>query len=159
VIPRICLTIARFALAAWVGAAVLFVINGVRQVTFPGFDSPTKDQLALIRFPAYYVFGFALVSAATVCLWAIVRSNLLGRLRRWIAALLTTAALALMVCDYMAIYRPLEAMISRPGGVRPANFVTMHDSSKRINSLHVGLCLGAAIILCWPRPHSVSHIS
>ena len=61
---RIGLAVARLASAAWVGAAVLFVIIAVREVRHPGFDSAAKDTLALLRFPAYYASGFLVVSVA-----------------------------------------------------------------------------------------------
>ena len=60
---RLGLAVARLASAAWVGAAMLFVITAVREVRHPGFDSSTKDTLALLRFPAYYAFGFVVVPA------------------------------------------------------------------------------------------------
>ena len=49
---RLALLVARFASSAWVGAAVLFVINGVQQATSGQFESMTTDQLVLLRFPA-----------------------------------------------------------------------------------------------------------
>ena len=58
VMSRAALTLARLLLSAWFGAAVLFVVIGVREVTHPGFDSMVRDQLAVLRFPAYYVCGF-----------------------------------------------------------------------------------------------------
>ncbi len=61
---RIGFAVARLASAAWAGAAVLFVITALREVRHPGFDSATKDTLALLRFPAYYAFGFILISVA-----------------------------------------------------------------------------------------------
>ena len=57
---------ADWALVAWVGAAILFVVTSVREVQSTDFDSNTKDHLALLRFPAYYLFGFTLVPVASV---------------------------------------------------------------------------------------------
>jgi hypothetical protein len=48
---RCALLFARFLLAAWFGAATLFVIIGVREVSYPGFESAIRDQLVLLRFP------------------------------------------------------------------------------------------------------------
>jgi len=62
----VCLTIARFALAAWVGAALIFVVTAIQEVRYPGFDSETKSAVATIRFPTYYVFGFGLVIVGLV---------------------------------------------------------------------------------------------
>ena len=63
-----CLMLARFCIAAWVGAAVLFVITGVREVTIPhqSISSEVKDALVPIRFPAYYMAGFLLVGTGIV---------------------------------------------------------------------------------------------
>jgi hypothetical protein len=41
------LTISRLASSAWVGAATLFVVTALQEVWHPGFDSVTKDSLAL----------------------------------------------------------------------------------------------------------------
>ena len=57
----VCLTISRLALAAWVGAASLFVVTAIQEARSTEFDSITKNALAALRFPAYYAFGFALV--------------------------------------------------------------------------------------------------
>jgi len=61
---RVPLMLARFLLSAWFGAATLFVIIGVREVRFVGFDSAMRDQLVLLRFPAYYACGFTLLGCA-----------------------------------------------------------------------------------------------
>ena len=47
------------ALCVWVGAAALFVITSIFEQTSPEFGSLIRDQLATIRFPLYYQFGFA----------------------------------------------------------------------------------------------------
>lgn len=49
---------ARFALSAWVGAAALFVVVGIKEVRGSEFDSVTRDLLVGLRFPSYYTFGF-----------------------------------------------------------------------------------------------------
>ena len=61
---RLGLVIARFCTAAWVGAAALFVVTALREVRSSPFDPAAKDTLALLRFPAYYAFGFTLVGLA-----------------------------------------------------------------------------------------------
>jgi hypothetical protein len=144
------LAVARLAAAAWVGAATLFVVTAVREVTFPGFDSATKDQLALLRFPAYYVCGFALVGVA--CLGAVVAS--LGSRPRpkkvAVAAGLLAVTLILMAGDFVAVYRPMAAMITPPGGTHVSEFRDYHRASVWLNVGHVGLCAVAAALLCWP---------
>lgn len=155
---RVCLMLARLCLSAWVGAAALFVVDGVRQVRVPEFGSAVKDRLALVRFPAYYLFGFALVGLSLACLAALWCSPHLARGRHALATLLVAASLAIMACDYTLVYHPLERMVTPPGGVKPAEFVTLHARSEQINSLHVGLCLLAAVVICWPanRPTTAS---
>ena len=137
--------IGRFALAAWVGGAILFVVTSVHEQTFDGFDSVTKDQLATIRFPDYYQFGFALVTTALV-------SGLIGlsRKRRIVFAVLTGLALAIMCVDYFTVYLPLQESITPPGQVRTEEFITLHNRSKHINQISLSLALLASLIACWP---------
>ena len=74
----------RFLLAAWVGAAVLFVITSVAEQTSEHFDSLIRDQLATIRFPLYYQFGFAcLFGALIACIVSIVTAPTTVR-RKWV---------------------------------------------------------------------------
>ncbi|REJ86997.1 MAG: hypothetical protein DWQ34_20665 [Planctomycetota bacterium] len=149
---RVCLMLARLTLSAWVGAATLFVMNGVREVTSTDFDSLTRDRLVALRFPGYYQFGFVLLGVALLCLLAALSGRVLPRVRHAAVILLAGASLAVMVLDYTNVYRPLEAMITPAGQARPMEFTALHEQSKRINSVHVGLCLCAAILVCWPAP-------
>jgi hypothetical protein len=48
----------RLAISFWVGGAILFVITSVAEQRYPPFDSLIRDQLATIRFPLYYIFGW-----------------------------------------------------------------------------------------------------
>lgn len=144
------LLLARFALSAWVGAAVLFVINGVRLITHDSFDSAEKDAMALIRFPAYYLTGALLMASAILGLFAGRNWPGLSGVR-WVAAtMLTGVAAAILVGDYLWIYSPLAAMITPPGSTRPAEFEWYHHASEMINSLQVALCCIAAVIISWP---------
>jgi hypothetical protein len=147
---RVCLTLARFALSAWVGAAMMLVIIGVREVTWPGFDSTTRDQLALLRFPPYYLLGFALVGTGWLMTVICLISHALPARRTQLALAAVTASLLLMVWDYMAVYGPLEGMVTPPGRTKPAEFAELHERSELVNSIDVGLCLAAAVLLCWP---------
>jgi ABC-type Fe3+-siderophore transport system permease subunit len=151
-IARFGLLVARVASAAWVGAAVLFVITAVREVRHAGFDSATKDTLALLRFPAYYAVGFALVSIALAgCTFALTsRKKETNRPRLIVvAAGLLAVVLALMVADFMAIYVPMVGMITPVGRSRPDGFETYHRASMAINVCDVAVCALAAILLCW----------
>jgi len=144
-LSRFCLALARVLLAAWVGAATLFVVNGVRLVTSPHFDSIARDEMTLIRFPSYYLFGFVAVVVSLICLM-LVR----GFPRRLVASL-TVVVLLLMIGDYFAVYRPLEQMISPPGQPRTSQFASYHRASMMINAAHVGVCLLAVFVLSIPR--------
>jgi hypothetical protein len=149
-VRRLGLAIARLATTAWVGAAALFVVTAVREVMHSGFDSATKDQLALLRFPAYYGFGFVLLAlalAGTAGAWKAAGKS---RLRIRLAGGLLGLALALMAADFVAIYRPMAEMITPPGRTHVAEFRPYHRASVWINVIDVGLCGVAAVLLCWP---------
>lgn len=141
---RQCLTVARLALAGWVGAATLFVINGVRLVTSGVFDSVDRDHISLLRFPPYYLFGFVLMGVAVVSL-----AFAGNAVRRWVLGVVLAAGL-IMLADYLWVYRPLEAMITPPGQARSPRFETLHRASMIVNFVHVGLCLVAAIAISRP---------
>ena len=138
---RLCLMLARVLLSAWVGAATLFVINGVRLVTSGHFDSMARDHLSLIRFRPYYLFGFLAVGTGLVFL-ALARGY-----PRKLAIGLVVSSLILMLVDYFGVYLPLAEMISPPGHVRPSHFNWYHKASMYINTVHVGLCLIAAMMV------------
>jgi hypothetical protein len=148
-VSRLGLLVARFASAAWVGAALLFVVTAVREVLHPGFDSATKDELALLRFPAYYACGFTLVTCALLGALA-AASGPSGRRPLGIAALVLALVLVLLTGDFLAVYRPMVAMLTPPGQAHAAEFRTYHRLSMWLNVAHVGLCAFAALLLCWP---------
>jgi hypothetical protein len=145
---RLAIAVARFALSAWVGAAALFVVTGVREVRSPLLDSYTRDVLVGIRFPSYYLFGFSLVGLATLATLTGSWLTPANRGRQFALAFLTVSALALMMADYFAIYLPLVEMITPPGESRPAEFLAYHTASKWVNLVSVSLCALAALIVC-----------
>ena len=143
-----CLTISRFAMSAWVGAACLFVVTTLLEVRSPKLDSITKAELAVLRFPVYYLFAFSLISTALVFGMCSLRS--MSPRRRSFAMSFVLTALVLTVADYIWIYKPLEAMTAIVDQSRPAEFVSYHKASKWINSLQITVSLAAAIAICWP---------
>lgn len=145
---RFALTIARFAASAWVGAAVLFVINGVQQTTSGKFESMITDQLVVLRFPTYYVMGFSLVGAAFI--GSAISGGQLSFRRRGAVQGLFGLALVTMLFDYLVVYLPLAEMITPPGKARIQGFQTLHQWSKIINSLDLSLVLFGAVLVCWP---------
>ena len=148
--PHLGLFAARLALPAWVGAAVLFVINGVRLVTSGAFDSVGRDHIALVRFPAYYLVGATLMGLSLVGL--LLARGVMGLPhRRWVTAFgLTLLACGAMLGDYVFVYLPLAEMISPPGSPRPAHFLVLHRASEIVNVIQVGLCFAAAVIAALP---------
>ncbi len=143
---------ARLLLAAWVGAAILFVVTGVREVTTDEVhlnQSPVKDALVVVRFPAYYTFGFLAVTGGLLATMLAGGRNL-PRRRQLTTIGLLVVALLVMGADYVWIYQPLAEMVMPPGNAKPASFVALHRSSKWINTVDVSLCLIAAVMLCWP---------
>jgi len=148
---RLLWTILRFCLSAWVGAAALFVVTGIREVTSTEFDAITKNHLALLRFPAYYAAGFGLMSLATVAsLGLVVRHCPPARRIRVIAALCLTAVIV-MVADRLWVYAPLETMMLDEAARVNPDFRTYHQWSKWINLLSVGMSLAAAVLAAVPR--------
>ena len=150
---RAGLTMARFSLAAWVGAAALFVVTGVREVTSTDpilANSPVRDALVVVRFPSYYAFGFTLVGLAAIGTLATFRDHNFSRIRFWSCIGLIVVSLGLMVYDYYEIYTPLLEMVTPAGRAKPSDFRALHESSKHVNMLDLGLLLVAALLLCWP---------
>jgi hypothetical protein len=148
-----CLNIARCALAAWVGAAAIFVVTAVHEVRSPVFTSQEKSALALLRFPTYYQFGFTLVSLSLVAGGVAIIRNALGKGRGAMFLVVVIAALALMAFDYYSIYGPLAEMLTaeETGTARPEHFQKLHAMSKNVNTIDVSLCFAAMILLCWPQ--------
>ncbi len=144
----LCLTVSRFALSAWVGAATLFVVTTLREVQSPNLTSPTKAHLAALRFPPYYALAFSLIGVALLCAMVGLRSA--GRWRQVSAVSLIALALLLTTADYHWVYKPLEQMTAAAEQSRPANFVSYHHASKWINAVQVTVSMIAALTVCWP---------
>jgi hypothetical protein len=160
VLTSVALTVCRLASAAWIGAASLFVVTAVVEVTHPQFDSATKDALAALRFPAYYTAGFILIPAAILGgTFFVARSGASAtelprkdrsRRRMGVTVGILFFALTMMVIDYTAIYRPMAALIVPPGRPKAAEFGWYHGVSMSLNLCDVGLCAIAAVLACWP---------
>ena len=148
---NISLTLLRFLLAAWVGAAVLYVITSVAEQVSPNFDSRTRDQLATIRFPIYYQFGACLYVGTAIL--AIIVWQCLPGLRRSTAVLaLIVVSGAIFTWDYFEIYLPLQDLIIPAGQVRTQEFVRLHTLSRNVNMLHLSLMLLSGLLICMPLP-------
>ena len=149
-LARIGLFLARFCLSAWIGAATLFVIVGVTEVTRGNFDSTTKDVLVAVRFPAFYACGATLVSLGLFGAWIAGNSELFPGKRRISALVLLVLVLSIMAVDYFSIYLPLVQMVTPPGQPRAARFVAHHSASKWINLFGLILCFIATALVNWP---------
>ena len=147
---NLCLTLSRFAVSAWVGAACLFVLTTLMEVHSPKLDSVTKAELVTLRFPVYYMFAFGLT--ATAFITAVCWSSAVSKLKRWSSLSLLLLILTMTVIDYIWIYKPLEQMTAAVQQARPATFVSLHKASKWINTVQICLSLAAALVICWPIP-------
>lgn len=147
---RFLWTLLRFSLCAWVGAATLFVVTGVREVTMTEFDAATKNVLAATRFPAYYAFGFTLVAASTVSAFCLLLTSKVARRRTIVIFALALLSLIVMLLDHRFIYQPLETMMLEPEGRLDPEFFTYHQWSKYINCISVGASLIASLVSAWP---------
>lgn len=149
-LPSLGLFLARFCTSAWIGAASLFVVVGVAEVTRGGFDSSVKDTLVSIRFPAFYVCGVVLLSTALAgtCLARDSDEFPLNRRVRVLGLLAVT--IGIMAIDFVWIYLPLQGMVIPPGQAKPASFRGYHEASKWINLAELGICLVATLLVNWP---------
>ncbi|MEO2034325.1 MAG: hypothetical protein ABGZ35_19790 [Planctomycetaceae bacterium] len=140
------LVVMRLMLAAWVGAAVLFVLTSVAEQMFTEFNSTVRDQLATIRFPLYYATGI------TCCTLTLAAGVLCRSLSRRLTAALVLATLAGIVfgLDYWFVYRPLQELIIPAGQPRTEQFTQLHTWSRNVNALHLLLVLTAAVQAALP---------
>lgn len=138
----------RVLLAAWIGAAVLYVVTSVAEQTSPDFNSTVRDQLATIRFPFYYAYGF-ITHLLTLLLAMRVLFHSEENRRRMPSAVLTLIASSLVVltADYFLIYQPLLKLITPAGQERTAQFTHLHTLSRNINAGHLLVMFAAAIIV------------
>ncbi|MAT16832.1 MAG: hypothetical protein CMJ46_16355 [Planctomyces sp.] len=143
---QLTFVLSRFLICAWVGAAILFVITSVAEQTSDNFNDVVKDQLALIRFPYYYLVGFIMVGGSLASLALTERGQF--RVRWWLSIGLLSAALAIMLIDYFAIYMPLQNIITPAGQPRNEEFERYHTYSEYVNTLHVGIAFIVAMLLC-----------
>lgn len=147
----VAITLLRFVLSAWIGAAVLYVITSVAEQTSPDFDSVMRDQLATIRFPLYYQFGVGTYVAAGI-LSIVVQRLAPTEMRRkaTLVVILIVVSAVIFAWDYFCVYRPLQQLITPPGNVRTTEFMRLHTMSRNINMVHLLIMMAAAIIACTP---------
>ena len=155
IFASISVAVTRLALSFWVGGAVLFVMTSVAEQRHSQFDSVIRDQLATIRFPYYYLFGWTcLGTAISASALAAILSHGCLRKRMLAAFAFTILSTAIAVLDYGWVYRPLQELISPPGLARTEQFITLHQRSRTINEVHLSLALIGALIACLPEKHS-----
>jgi hypothetical protein len=128
------------------------VITSVAEQTSPHFDSVARDHLAVIRFPLYYKFGFALHALAipaAICAVVCSRSK---RARRMSKAALGLVLLSgvLMILDHQFVYKPLEQLVTPAGKARTSEFIRLHKYSTYANTAHLAVILAASVVISWP---------
>lgn len=147
---HLCLSVARFCLCFWAGAATFFVflVTDLRRSEL--FTESTKLNHPRVLFPLFYRFEFILLTIALVCgIVGILGRG--GRSRTYLASLLCIAgALLLAGGDYLWVYGPLQEML--PMETRPANFQTYHWASMTVNAAGLLLSLTGAWLIVWFRP-------
>ncbi len=148
------LTVSRVLLSAWVGAAILFVINGIRLVTSPELDSVVRNIVTARRFPPYYTFGAICLLGALAAALGAVCCQYHARRRNRLPIFFLITAILLFAYDYWTVYLPLEQMITPPDQPRPAEFVSLHEMSKWINTVHVSSALIAMLLLRTSEPQT-----
>jgi len=139
------LALLRFCLCAWVGAAVLFVITGIREIVSPRFQPATKNLLAAVRFPAYYCVGLTLIGTALVCAvlqYRRCQSRSMGN----VLVILPALAVLLMIVDWFFVFSPLLELMNDPDARERPGFTRYHNWSMSVNAVSVGLCAVSAVI-------------
>lgn len=152
----ISLTLCRILLSAWVGAGILFVIVAVREVTSPEFTSLTKSQLALLRFPVYYVFGTTAWLLSMVSLLIAYGHQSLQKWQWVLSLILLGIAGAVLLIDYALVYLPLAEMTRQFDQPRTPRFDYYHKASMWINTLQLMLSLVTAMIISTPLQGSMN---
>lgn len=143
--------IARLSITFWVGGAMLFVITSVAEQRHAAFDSLIKDQLATIRFPLYYLFGWGCLGLALASTLASAVLQKACLRRRMIATfLLTLLSTGIAIADYKLVYLPLQELITPPGLARTQAFIELHNQSRVLNEVHLTFALLAAVLVCLP---------
>jgi hypothetical protein len=148
-----CLMLTRLALAAWVGAALLFVMVSLRPLRSHEIPDEIKPQLTQTLFPGYYRIGFGLLGLAWVTGAVGSTHPGMGRVRRFVLMGLITALVLLMIADWGWIYTPLANMMQHEiheHEARAGVFHTYHLASRWINSVGMVLTLVAASVAAWP---------
>ncbi len=146
-LSRVCLSIQRFVLPCWVGAAVLFVFTSVAEQQSEHFRSSIKNLLALTRFPYYYGFGFLFMLTAIACSAGRWFSGDRSKTTLTVFGLLVVINV-LMILDFQFVYQPLSEFMKDLLRPRDAEFTRYHQMSKYINSIEIILCTVAAVLVC-----------
>lgn len=147
---QFALFLARTAITAWVGAAILFVVVGVSEVVYPGFDAEIRDQLVVIRFPWYYRFGITLLAAGLMGTLLMKGGAECSVKRQAMIGALIAAALVVLIVEYFTVYVRLVELVTPPGKPRTSEFMMYHKLSMWVNLGDLALCLAAMGLLNWP---------
>lgn len=150
ILTSLSLFVARTAITAWIGAAILFVIVGISEVTHAAFSSEIRDHLVVIRFPWYYRFGFTAITASLVSTLLVSPGAHFSSRRKWITVGLLIAAILAMTVEYYSVYVRLEELVTPAGKPRTLEFMQYHQFSMYGNLVVLLLCVAAMLPLNWP---------
>lgn len=155
--PRVCLMLCRLCLAAWCGAATLFVTIVLGLRNSPLFADEVRFNHPRVLFPLYYSMELPLLAVATLAVWAIVKTAGVGRHCRGflMLAMLSSAAMTTALVDFVAVYRPLAEMLESQ--VLTARFTSLHEASRWLNEAVLLLSLLAGGVACWVNPPAPSE--
>jgi hypothetical protein len=113
------------------------------------FDNKAKFHHPLVLFPLYYGFEFSLLGTALVCAFAALWNATMAVIRRFALLALVGFTLGMATLDYTLVYRRLAAMMAAPV-IKAAEFVMLHQRSRLLNEMVLGLSIVAAIVALWP---------
>jgi hypothetical protein len=136
------------------------VITSVAEQVHPRFDSTIRDQLAAIRFPLYYLFCWCClglhVLTSVINAWLCRQQR---QIRPIAAAGIAALALLISIADHQLVYQPLLKLITPPGKARTLEFHRLHQASRIVNQIHVGLAAVSGILVCFPLAPPPAHRS
>lgn len=147
---RVCLACLRLCLSAWLGIAVFFVMVAISLHHSPHFEQAVRFNFPKVLFPLYYAWEFSVLGAALVCACAGMWNTRIGKARRGALLALLAAAVGLALFDYTTVYHQLVVMLATPTEISDAKFATLHETSRSLNKLVLGLTAVAAILALWP---------
>ncbi len=151
--PRICVTLLRFGLCAWVGVALFFNVAVLRVVEALLYDRPpfTKFSEPAYFLPSCFGFAFSLLGGALVCALGNLWNGRIGLVRRCAVLLLVALAVAMVTADYSLVYRGLVDIFATSSTAIPAaTVVRLFQFGRLSKSAVLVVSVVAATLAVWP---------